>query len=112
MGTCGSSSGSGGIRRSGSTSRRKRVGLREASDRSQPSSSDGRALPPRSGGRKAQRTVDYHPPPPPPPPPPPDDPPPLKPDPLELRGDDAMVLPARLDMSDMLWEKRLKSNTP
>lgn len=50
-----------------------------------------------------------NPPPPPPPPPPPEDPP-LKPDPLELRGDDDMVELTLLDSDARLLENRLALN--
>ena len=44
-------------------------------------------------------------PPPPPPPPPPELPPPPNPEPLELRGDEDIVVPATLERCDMLLEK-------
>jgi two-component system, cell cycle sensor histidine kinase and response regulator CckA len=54
---------------------------------------------------------DQNPPPPPPPDPPPDDPP-LNPDPFELRGDELMVLSARLDRSPSRLENPFMSNGP
>lgn len=69
----------------------------------------GAPIPSRRPQPPTPNPVSQNPPPPPPPPPPPDDPP-LNPEPLDVRGDELMALPARCDMSESLLEKLLALN--